>query len=854
MPNTRKTNDVRADRYLRLACRPNCCRKSNCWGGATYKDNWVTVMKTKTNLPVPLQAQQLYQSCDHEQFRFQTTADLEDMTEIIGQMRAMDAIRFGTGIHHDGYNLFVLGPSGIGKNSMVRLFLEKKAADEKKQDDWCYINNFDQPHKPKVLRLPSGRGEELRLRMETSVDYLRSAVPALFETDEYRAKASAIQEEFNKRQEQVFNELSEEAGKQQIALLRTPEGFAFAPLRDHEVIPPDEYEKFPEEEKKRVEAAIAELQARLEKIMRQIPQWRRERHERIKQLDRETTLSVVEHMVNEIKESYADLPEVLTYLDKVRQVMIDNADDFRKQEETSTMGGMTMVVRQSFHQYRVNVLVSNGEHPGAPIVSEDSPTYSNLVGRVEHIAQFGALVTDFTLIKSGALHRANGGYLLLDIRKVLVQPFAWEGLKRALQTREIRIESLGQMYSLVSTVSLEPEPIPLNTKVILFGDRMFYYLLQQYDPEFSELFKVAADFEERIERNADSHQLYARLISTLARKEKLLPFDRGAVARVIEHSARLVGDAERLSTHMRSIVDLLREADYWAREAGRSVAEAADVQSAIDAQIRRQDRLRDRLHEAILRDTLVIDTQGAVTGQVNGLSVMELGDFAFAQPTRITATTRLGDGELINIEREVKLSGAIHSKGVLILSSFLAARYAKNQPLAFSASLVFEQSYGFVEGDSASMAELCALLSNLANAPIKQSLAITGSVNQFGQAQAIGAVNEKIEGFFDICAARGLTGEQGVLIPAANVKHLMLRHDVVAAAEAGQFRIFAVENVDQAISLLTGLPAGEEDAKGNCPVGSINRKVTERLAELTKIRQSFARRMQNRTGEKNKTE
>jgi predicted ATP-dependent protease len=806
------------------------------------------------NLPLPLQPQQLHHPCDSGQFGFQTTADLEDLTEIIGQMRAMDAIRFGTGIRHDGYNLFVLGPSGIGKNSIVRHFLEKKAEGEHKPDDWCYINNFKLPHKPKVLRLPSGRGEELRQRMEQLVDYLRSAVPALFEGDEYRAKASALQEEFSKRQEDTIKELSDDAEKQQIALLRTPEGFAFAPVRDHEVIPPDEYEQLPEEERQRVEAAIVELQARLEKIMRQMPQWRRERHERIKQLERETILSVVDHMVTEIKEAYADLPEALTYLDLVQKDMVDNGDAFRKQEETATFGGMTMVAHQSFHHYKVNVLVTNGKKPGAPIISEDGPTYSNLVGRVEHIAQMGALVTDFTLIKPGALHLANGGYLLLDIRKVLVQPFAWEGLKRALQTREIRIESLGQMYSLVSTVSLEPEPIPLETKVILFGDRMFYYLLQQYDPEFGELFKVAADFEERIERNDDSHQLYARLVATLSRKEKLLPFDRGAVARVIEHSARLVEDAERLSTHMRSIVDLLHEADYCSREAGRSVVENDDVQCAIDAQIRRQDRMRDRLHEAILRDILVIDTQGEVTGQINGLSVMQLGEFAFAQPTRITANTRLGDGDVINIEREVKLSGAIHSKGVLIISSFLASRYAKNQPLAFSASLVFEQSYGMIDGDSASMAELCALLSNLANVPIKQSLAITGSVNQFGQAQAIGAVNEKIEGFFDICNARGLTGEQGVLIPAANVKHLMLRHDVVAAAKAGNFRIYAVENVDQAIALLTGLPAGEANAKGVYPEGSVNRRVAARLAELTEIRKSFAKQSEKKIGGKKKAD
>jgi len=803
-------------------------------------------------IPLPLQPQQLHHLCDSEQFGFLTTADLQDLTEIIGQMRAMDAVRFGAGIRHEGYNLFVLGPSGIGKRSMVRQFLEKKAKEEHEPADWCYLNNFAEPHKPQALKLPSGRGAELRLHMEQLVDYLRTAIPALFESDEYRAKASAIQEEFSKRQEQVLKELAEDAEKQEIVLLRTPDGFAFAPTRNHEVIPPDEYEKLTEAERNRVEAAIAELQKRLEKILSHIPQWQKERSERVKQLNRETTRLTIEHMMNELRTTYADLPDVLKYLDTVQQDMVENGDDFRKQKESITLSGMTIVSHETFHRYQVNVLVTNGKKSGAPIVSEDNPTYSNLVGRVEHFAQLGALVTDFTLIKPGALHRANGGYLLLDIRKVLMQPFAWEGLKRALQSREIHIESLGQIYSLVSTVSLEPEPIPLDAKIVLFGDRLFYYLLHEYDPEFGELFKVAADFEEQIERNADTQLLYARMIATLSRKESLLPFDRSAVARVIEHSARLVGDTERLSTHMRSVVDLLREADYWAREASRTVVGAADVQRAIDTQIRRQDRLRDRLYEEILRDTLMITTQGAVMGQVNGLSVIQLGDFAFAQPTRITATTRLGEGDLVNIEREVKLSGAIHSKGVLILSAFLAARYARNQPLALSASLVFEQSYGLVEGDSASLAELCALLSNLANVPIKQSLAITGSVNQLGQAQAIGAVNEKIEGFFDICAARGLSGEQGVLIPAANVKHLMLRRDVVAAAEAGRFSIYAVENVDQAIAILTGLPAGEADANGSYPGGSVNRGVAERLAELTRIRESFAKQSGKKSNVKKK--
>ncbi len=786
----------------------------------------------------PLKPEQLYQTCNPDQFKFETTAELPDLIEIIGQARAMDAVRFGSNIRQEGYNLFVMGSPGMGKHSLVKQFLENKASQEAEPVDWCYLNNFDQPHQPKVLKLPAGKGEALRMSMESLVEYLRTAIPAQFESEEYRSKVNAIHQAFNERQEKVISELGEEAEKQEIVLLRTPDGFALAPSRNHEVIPPEEYDKLPQAEKERILTAITGLQERLEKVLNHLPQWRRERSEHIKQLNRDIMLSVVVHVVDELRAQYANLAEVLNFLDAVQHDMILHVDDFRKPDESINISGIPVVAHQTFSSYQVNVLVSNHTTAGAPLISEDNPTYSNLMGRVEHISQFGALVTNFTLIKAGALHRANGGYLLLDVRKILMQPFAWDALKRALQSREIRIESLGQMYSLISTVSLEPEPIPLDVKVVLFGDRLLYYLLQAYDPEFNELFKVAADFEEVIDRSTETQQLYAQLIATLVRKESLLPYDRIAVARVIEHSSRLVSDSEKLSMHMRSIADLLREADYWARQAGHTSVLACDVQQAISAQIHRQDRIRDRLYEAILRGTLMIDTSGAVVGQVNGLAVIELGSFAFAQPTRITATTRLGKGDFINIEREAELSGAIHSKGVLILSSFLASRYAKNQPLALSASLAFEQSYGKIDGDSASLAELCALLSNLANVPIHQSLAITGSVNQLGQAQAIGGVNEKIEGFFDICSARGLTGEQGVLIPVSNLKHLMLRQDVIDAVEKGIFTIYAVENVDQALTLLTGVPAGAIDEKGAYPEGTINYWVVERLAELAKISKS----------------
>ncbi|MCB8987835.1 MAG: Lon protease family protein, partial [Ardenticatenaceae bacterium] len=492
-----------------------------------------------------------------------------------------------------------------------------------------------------------------------------------------------------------------------------------------------------------------------------------------------------------------------------------------------------------FNRYQVNLLVDNGRCAGAPVIYADNPTFPNLNGRIEHKAQMGALITDFTMIKPGALHRANGGYLILDIRKVLLNPESWESLKRALQAGEITIEPLGHSLGLISTVTLEPEPIPLNVKVVLLGERQLYYLLYQLDPDFAELFKVAADFEDQIVRNEANNNLYARFIGSVVEKEDLHPFDRQAVARVIEHSSRLVGDAERLSTHMQPMSDVMREASYWAGRHDHHVVQAGDVQKAIDAQKYRNGRLRERLQEAILRDTVLIDTESAVTGQINGLSVILVGQNMFGQPSRITARVRLGKGEVIDIERQVEMGGPIHSKGVMILSGFLGGRFADERPLSLTASLVFEQNYAGVDGDSASSAELYALLSALAEVPIKQSLAVTGSVNQRGQVQAIGGVNEKIEGFFDICRSRELTGSQGVLIPAANVKNLMLRQDVVSAVAEGRFHVYPVETVDQGIELLTDMPAGERQADGRFPPDTLNRRVADRLEELAETQRSF---------------
>lgn len=789
-----------------------------------------------------LPAHLLYTPCDPHQFSFETTAELEELTQIIGQTRAQQAVDFGVDIQREGYNVFAMGPSGMGKHAMVRDALERRAALRPTPPDWVYVNNFEQSHRPHALRLPPGRGNALARDMAHLIEDLSTAIPAAFESDEYRASAQAIEDEYRERQSKAFDELAANAAARNIKLFRTPAGFAFAPMGDGKVLGPEEFERLPKAEQERIEQVVAELQAQLQTSIQQIPQWRKESREKLKNLNHDVTMAAVGHFIADLKESYKDLPEVIKYLDAVAADVVEHVDDFRREDGAENPLGGPAPKPTELHRYKVNVLVDNSDTRGAPVVYLDHPTYQDLVGRAEHLAQFGTLVTDFTLLKPGALHRANGGYLMLDAHKLLLHPFAWEGLKRALYANKVTIESLEKMLSLVSTVSLEPAPIPLDIKVVLLGDRFLYYLLYEYDPDFGELFKVQADFESRIDRTPENNQLYARLIATLAKKEQLRPFDRYAVARIIEYGARLVEDAEKLSTHMRSIADLLREADYWACKRGSPVITADDVQHAIEQQIHRAGRVRDNLQEEIRRGTILIDTTRAVVGQINGLSVVGLGNFAFGQPSRITATVRLGEGHVVDIEREVELGGAIHSKGVMILSSFLAARYAQKHPLSLTASLVFEQSYGHVDGDSASMAELCALLSALANIPIRQSLAITGSVNQNGEAQPIGGVNEKIEGFFDVCRARGLDGSHGVLIPSSNVKHLMLRRDVVEAAEKGLFHVYAYDNVDEAFELLTGVPAGAPDEEGNFPPDSANGRVQARLDKMAEIRASFGDR------------
>ncbi len=788
--------------------------------------------------PEALGPQSLYSRCDPASLPFETTAELEELPQLVGQERALDALHFGTRIRNDGYNLFVLGPHGIGKQTTVQRFLTERASQEATPSDWCYVYNFEEPHRPSLLSLSSGYGGKLRQDLEQLIDELRSAIPAIFEGDEYQNRVRELQQEFQQRQQEAFQEIQQDAEQHDIAVIQTPSGLTFAPIKEGEVLSPDEFYKLPEEKRREIEETISQLQERVQKTLQQFPKWRKETQEKIKELNREMGLLAVGNLIESFKKDYSDFPQVVAHFDAIQEDVIDNIEAFRGQQEGQQRGaqpGAPPPYEAVLNRYRANLLVDNSDLEGAPVVHEDLPSHQHLVGRVEHWAQQGTLLTDFTLIKPGALHRANGGYLILDARQVLMQPFAWESLKRVLYAREIRIESIEQIYSLWSTVSLEPDPIPLNVKVILLGERFLYYLLFAYDPDFQELFKVQADFEEDIERSEETNLLYARLIGTIAQHEGLKPLNRAATARFIEHGSRLAEDSERLSTHARGLADLLREANFWAGEDGSTEVEAEHVQKAIDKQIYRSDRVRERVERAIQRGTVLIDTAGPAVGQINGLAYMQLGSFAFGRPSRITAAARLGDGKVIDIEREVELGGSLHSKGVMILSGFIGGRYATQRQLSFSASLTFEQSYGMIEGDSASAAELCTLLSVLAEVPLSQALAITGSVNQHGQIQAIGGVNEKIEGFFDICKARGWAEGQGVIIPASNVPHLMLRADVREASANGQFQVFPVQRIDQALELLTGLEAGERGKDGLFPEGSLNRRVEDRLEELSKL-------------------
>jgi len=795
-------------------------------------------MTSNNNYKVPLKS--LYTRCDLSGFNFKSTAVLKGDHEYLGQKRALEALKFCIGMKYDGYNLYVLGSNGLGKNTAVKKILEKESSSSATPSDWCYINNFKEPHKPSVLKLPAGYGRKLQQDMLKLIDDILIAIAGAFESDEYITRSQAVHDILSKKEAAIFDTLSDEADKKNILLLRTPENYSLEARKDGKILTAEEFEQLNENEKKQYNQLIDEIESKVIEAYQKILIWQKEDRDLIKKLDREISGRVINQSVTDLKTKYSDFSEILNFINTVKKDIIDNANDFRKYNtEKDQENENREVALSAFSKYKVNVLVDNSKTIGAPVIYESNPGYLNLIGRVEHVSQFGTLLTDFTLIKSGALHRANGGYLVLDARKVMMSNFSWEGLKRVIHAHEVRIESLEQDLSLASTTSLQPEPIPIDVKVILTGSRLLYYTLKQYDPEFSLLFKVTADFAEDIERTDENNVLYAHMIALMQIENRLTPLNKKAVQRMIEHCSRLVEDSEKLSLHKGTILDLLREGAYWAQQSTRNVITESDIQKAIDTRRNRLDQTRERMHEEILRGNYLLDTDGEKLAQINALSVMQLGDYSFGCPSRITATARLGQGKVIDIEREVELGGSIHSKGVMILSAYIANRYAKDQPMSLSASLVFEQSYNMVEGDSASAAELCALLSAISEIPIKQNFSVTGSVNQYGEIQAIGSVNEKIEGFYDICNARGLTGNQAVIIPRSNIKHLMLRTDVRTAVKNKMFAIHAVETIDEMMGLLTAQKAGILNKHNKFPAGSINFILQNRFDNLSELQKQF---------------
>ncbi len=796
-----------------------------------------TVAATSTpsgDIRLPLLASALRRTVAADSLGFKSTADLEPIDGLIGQDRALRAIQFGADIKSHDFNMFVLGPPSTGKNKAVKAYLASKVRPDRHPSDWVYVNNYEMLNQPRALELPCGRAKDLAHGMIKAIDELRATLPALFEGDDYQTRKRAIDEAFRSGQEAALEGLNRRAQAQNIAILRTPTGFAMAPMLEGKVVKPDVFMQLPDDMRRGVEAKIEVLQTELEALLSKVPKSDKERRQKLAALNEEIATAATHEALDDLEAAFADLPEILAHLAATRQDMIRNVALFLGdgEDEAGAIKPPADASREArYRRYLINTLV--GGKPGdvceAPIVEEINPTYGNLIGRIEHIAQMGTMLTDFLLVKAGALHRANGGYLLLDARKLLLSPFAWEALKRAIKARLIRIEQPAETIGMMTAQTLDPEPIPLNVKVVLFGDRELYYLLAQADPDFTRLFKVQADFDDTIVRSDDNDRAYARLIASIVAEHKVKHVDASGVARLIEEGARLADDGEKLSIEIGRLSDIVREADYWATAEGREIISRQDIAKAITEAIDRASRLRDRAQESIERGIVLIDTSGEKIGQINGLSVLQLGTFSFGRPARITARVRMGQGRVTDIEREVNLGGPLHSKGVMILWGFLAGRYAQEVPLALAATLVFEQSYGGVDGDSASSAELYALLSALAEMPISQSFAVTGAVNQWGEVQAIGGVNEKIEGFFDLCASRTLDGTQGVLIPQSNIQHLMLREDIVTAVTEGKFRIHAVAHIDDGIELLTGKPAGKRAADGQFPTGSVNAAVEEKL-------------------------
>jgi lon-related putative ATP-dependent protease len=784
-----------------------------------------------TKLPV----EKLRNICDADFMHCESTGDLVPLVEIIGQERAVRALKFGLGIKKDGFNIFVAGYPGTGRKTAVKAFVEAQAKAQPVPPDWCYVNNFGNPYEPQAIELPPGKGKEFREDMKSFIDNTKTALPKAFESEDYITRREATLRNLENRRKQLIDGLNAKAQGEGFVIQTTPMGILLVPVLNGKPLSDAEMLALPQKVKDKLEPKRESLEKEFSAVMRQLMDMEREIRESVKKLNKDVAFYAIGSQVQGLIEKYHDNKDISVYLRAVENDILDNLNQFARRggaEQQQLPFALPWMRDDPYKKYDVNVVIDNSETQGAPVVMETNPTYHNLLGRTEKEAQFGALTTDFSMIRAGSIQKANGGYLIVPVEDLLRNPFSYDGLKHDIKDGKMYIEEPEERYGFLSVKTLKPKPIPLTAKMILIGDPYLYQLMFTLDQDFRELFKIKAEFDTTMPRTDERMKQYASFVCGLCEKEKMKQLDGGALAKLIEYSSRLVEDQYKLSTQFSLVADIIREANFYATEEGSPRITAVHIKKAIEEKVYRSKLIQEKIQEMITRGFFLIDTHEQKVGQVNGLSVMGLGDFAFGTPSRVTASIGLGREGVIDIEREAKMGGPIHTKGVLILSGYINDKYAREKPLSLSARLVFEQNYGGVEGDSASSTELYSILSALSGLPIKQNLAVTGSVNQKGEVQAIGGVNEKIEGFFEVCKAKGLSGEQGVMIPESNVQNLMLKEEVLEAVKAGQFSIYSVKSIDEGIAVLTGAKAGQRRPDGTYEKGTVNYLVDKALSEM----------------------
>lgn len=790
----------------------------------------------------------LTHTCDPDALGFESTADIAPIDGTVGQERAVSALNFGLGIRTQGFNLFVAGRPGTGRNSSVISFVKAKARGEAEPNDWVYVNNFQDAYRPKAIRLANGNGPKFAQDMEEFIKVARVELPRAFESENYEKRKSEILDSIQRKRESLLAELQREATALGFSIEATPVGIASVPLSsDGRPFTRDEYDALPDERKQDIKTRGAKLQESTNQFVSRSRGLEKEAQDMLRELDREIALFAAGHLLEALREKYqicdgfGDCNAILNYLNEVENDMVDRLDDFRtpNKHQPNVPPGLQELAEPTFERYKVNVFITREDGAGAPVIQENNPTFNNIMGRIEYKSRLGFVSTDHTMIRPGAIHKANGGYLVVQALELLLNPFSWDGMKRVLRSGEVSPESIVDQYGFLSVATIRPQPIPANIKVVLVGSPYIYYLLYYMDDEFRKFFKVKADFDIEMERSDKHIAQYAAFLTDRSKALGLKPFHKSAVAKIVDYGSRIIEDKNRLSTRFIDVSDIASESSFWAEQAGSELVMGEHVKKALDEKEYRSRMIEDKVQALIEEGTIMIDSDGAIVGQANGLSVYDLGDFSFGRPSRITARVAAGRGRIVDIQRESEMGGRIHNKGVMILTGYLEGKYAQDKPIAAYATLAFEQLYDEIEGDSASSTELYVLLSALGEIPIKQGIAVTGSVNQRGQVQAIGGVNRKIEGFYAVCKAKGLTGEQGVMIPRTNVRHLMLDPVVVNAVRDGQFHIWAVDDIDQGIEVLTGMPAGEMQDDGSYPEGSVHYTVNKRLREMAETVKQF---------------